>query len=318
MESICNSFLNIGYRVWNVIVGELAWGLFKNNPREALPDAGGVPFYTGVIEKVLDTMMSIMVPLLLLFFFLKILKELITTPWEQFYKKILYSFLHFLLISWLCLNIKTVNNTFIDCTQLVADQLLSSFSNRTVSENVNPNPRHGELDVADEEYTIPGIDIQMKFESSGDPQLKKACEELDKENFLVRAIGYVMIMLACMGAALAWGSSAIIILKAAYTRLLKPLIMLPLSGIAIAMSAGSENMGRTTYAFYKQIAIFILAGPFMGLCIAAAKYLNFTIPADSGASALTCVLLMVATIIIRPMIIAGLVKEASNTIQQFS
>ena len=324
METICNSLLKLGYTVWNAIVGELAWGLFKQNPKAAFTNEYEISFYMDVVRKVFNAMKDIMVPLLLLFFVIKTFKELITTPWEQFYKKIIYSVLHFFVISFICFNLWTINGVFIDCTQAVANSMFKGLEGYHEDDVVHPKPKPkpgesgDEPDVADESIDIAGVDIQMSFEDNNDPTLSAACEELDECNFLERAIGYVLIMLACAGAALAWSSSAIMILKAAYTRLIQPLIMLPFAGIAVAMSAGTENMGRTTYAFYKQIAIFILAGPFMALCCAAAKFMTIAIDPASDASALTKALLMIATVIIRPMIIAGLVKGASQTIQQFS
>jgi hypothetical protein len=321
METFCNGLLNTGYKIWNMLVGSIAWGLFKQSPKDAFVNEYGVSFYTDVIQKVFKTITDIMVPLLMLFFIMKLFKELISTPWEQFYKKAIYSVLHFIVISFICFNLWTINGVFIDCTQSVANAMFKGLEGYVIEgDHYNTKPINEDDPHVYEapDIIVSGADIQMVFEDNEDPVLGAAIEQLDGEDWIVRAIGWVVIMLGCAGAALAWGSSAIMILKAAYTRLLKPLIMLPFSGLAVAMSAGTENMARTTYAFYKQIAIFILAGPFMGICMAIAKFLTIDIPADSETKPITAVLLIIATMIIRPMIIAGLVKEASNTIQQFT
>ena len=113
-------------------------------------------------------------------------------------------------------------------------------------------------------------------------------------------------------------ASCISIISAGFQRILKPLVILPFAGIAIAMGAGGHEISRSLVQYLKTFFGFCISGALMVICVKTGVTLctslvNFDL---SGASNIyKCVLITVQSAI-TPIVIAGLVKGTDSMVQR--
>ena len=124
--------------------------------------------------------------------------------------------------------------------------------------------------------------------------------------FLIGGIILLFIMVA----------SCLSIISSAFQRILKPLMILPFAGIAIALGAGGNDISRSLLTYIKTFFGFCISGAVMVLAIKCGVSLctnlvNFNLAGTSNIY--KCILITVQSAI-TPIVISGLVKGSDSII----
>ena len=126
--------------------------------------------------------------------------------------------------------------------------------------------------------------------------------------FMIAGIVLVFIMVA----------SCISIISSGFQRILKPLIILPFAGIAIAMGAGGHDISRSLLQYIKTFFGFCISGALMVICVKTGVTLcttlvNFNL---AGSSDIYKVILITVQSAITPIVTSGLVKGTDSIVQR--
>ena len=118
--------------------------------------------------------------------------------------------------------------------------------------------------------------------------------------FLIGGIVLLFIMVA----------SCLSIISSAFQRILKPLMILPFAGIAIALGAGGHDISRSLLTYIKTFFGFCISGALMVVAVKTGVSLctnlvNFNL---AGASNVYKCILITVQMAITPIVISGLVK----------
>ena len=118
--------------------------------------------------------------------------------------------------------------------------------------------------------------------------------------FLIGGIVLLFIMVA----------SCLSIISSAFQRILKPLMILPFAGIAIALGAGGHDISRSLVTYIKTFFGFCISGALMVVAVKTGVSLctnlvNFDL--TSASNVYKCILITVQ-MAITPIVISGLVK----------
>ena len=118
--------------------------------------------------------------------------------------------------------------------------------------------------------------------------------------FLIGGIVLLFIMVA----------SCLSIISSAFQRILKPLMILPFAGIAIALGAGGHDISRSLLTYIKTFFGFCISGALMEVAVKTrvslcTNLVNFDL--TSASNVYKCILITVQ-MAITPIVISGLVK----------
>ena len=124
--------------------------------------------------------------------------------------------------------------------------------------------------------------------------------------FLIGGVVLLFIMVA----------SCLSIISSAFQRILKPLMVLPFAGIAIALGAGGHDISRSLLTYIKTFFGFCISGAMMVVAVKCGVSLctnlvNFDL---SGASNIYKCILITVQMSITPIVISGLVKGSDSII----
>ena len=124
--------------------------------------------------------------------------------------------------------------------------------------------------------------------------------------FLIGGVVLLFIMVA----------SCLSIISSAFQRILKPLMVLPFAGIAIALGAGGHEISRSLVTYIKTFFGFCISGAMMVVAIKCGVSLctnlvNFDL---TGASNIYKCILITVQMAITPIVISGLVKGSDSII----
>ena len=124
--------------------------------------------------------------------------------------------------------------------------------------------------------------------------------------FLIGGIVLLFIMVA----------SCLSIVSSAFQRILKPLMILPFAGIAIALGAGGHDISRSLVSYIKTFFGFCISGAMMVIAIKCGVSLctNFVSFDLSSSSDIAKCILITVQMSITPIVIAGLVKGSDAMI----
>ena len=122
--------------------------------------------------------------------------------------------------------------------------------------------------------------------------------------FLIGGIVLLFIMAA----------SCLSIISSAFQRILKPLMILPFAGIAIALGAGGHDISRSLLTYIKTFFGFCLSGALMVIAVKCGitlctNLVNFEL---GGASDLYKCILITVQMAVTPIVISGLVKGCDS------
>ena len=124
--------------------------------------------------------------------------------------------------------------------------------------------------------------------------------------FLIGGVVLLFIMVA----------SCLSIISSAFQRILKPLMVLPFAGIAIALGAGGHDISRSLVSYIKAFFGFCISGAMMVVAVKCGVSLctnlvNFDL---TGASDIYKCILITVQMSITPIVISGLVKGSDSII----
>lgn len=287
MEGIVKALYNCAFTVWNALM-EIAMTLFTTSPKLA---AGGTPYST--VHTFYNAIADATVPIATVFFIIAIYKSVVSAPPGQQAQRFLHDALRYCIILYIAANMWSIMGYIIDFTDGITGKL-SAVSGYTLSVS-------GDMETIIEDcLKLPS------FELSGE-WLEKfwstiGCSLL----FLIGGIVLLFIMVA----------SCLSIISSGFQRILKPLMILPFAGIAIALGAGGHDISRSLVTYIKTFFGFCISGALMVVAVKTGVSLctnlvNFDL---SGASNIYKCILITVQMAITPIVISGLVKGSDAII----
>lgn len=287
MTDIVKALYNCAFTIWNTLI-ELAMTLFTTSPKAA---GGGSPYQ--VVHSLYSAISDATVPIATVFFIIAIYKSVISAPPGQQAMRFLQDALRYCIILYIAANMWNIMGYIIDFSDGITAKITAT-SGYTLSVS-------GDMESI--------IDSCLKF-----PEFELSGEWVEKFwttigcslLFLIGGIVLLFIMVA----------SCLSIVSSAFQRILKPLMILPFAGIAIALGAGGHDISRSLVSYIKTFFGFCISGAMMVIAIKCGVTLctNF-VSFDLGSSSdiAKCILITVQ-MSITPIVIAGLVKGSDAMI----
>ena len=283
MADIVKALYNCAFTVWNALM-KIAMTLFTTSPKLA---GGGTPYST--IHTFYNAIADATVPIATVFFIIAIYKSVVSAPPGQQAQRFLHDALRYCIILYIAANMWSIMGYIIDFTDGIIGKI-SATSGYTLSVS-------GDMEnIIDTCLKLPS------FELSGE-WLEKfwstiGCSLL----FLIGGIVLLFIMVA----------SCLSIISSAFQRILKPLMILPFAGIAIALGAGGHDISRSLLTYIKTFFGFCISGALMVVAVKTGVSLctnlvNFDL--TSASNVYKCILITVQ-MAITPIVISGLVKSS--------
>lgn len=281
MADIVKALYNCAFTVWNALM-KIAMTLFTTSPKLA---GGGAPYST--VHTFYNAIADATVPIATVFFIIAIYKSVVSAPPGQQAQRFLHDALRYCIILYIAANMWSIMGYIIDFTDGITGKI-SATSGYTLSVS-------GDMEsIIDTCLKLPS------FELSGE-WLEKfwstiGCSLL----FLIGGIVLLFIMVA----------SCLSIISSAFQRILKPLMILPFAGIAIALGAGGHDISRSLLTYIKTFFGFCISGALMVVAVKTGVSLctnlvNFDL--TSASNVYKCILITVQ-MAITPIVISGLVK----------
>ena len=287
MADVVKSLYNCSFTIWNTLI-EIAMTLFTTSPKTA---GGGTPYAT--VHTIFNSISDATIPIATVFFIIAIYKTVISSPPEQQAQRFLMDGVRYCIILFIaskCWQIMGYVMTFADGIT----SKIGSVSGYTLAVD-------GDLEsIIDEVTTFPD------FSLSGDWFV--GCMGTLGCCFLLLIGGVVLVFIMV--------ASCISIISSAFQRILKPLIILPFSGIAVALGAGGHEISRSLLQYVKTFFGFCISGALMIICVKTGVSLCTNLVSfdlSSASNVYKCVLITVQAGI-TPIVIAGLVKGVDGMV----
>lgn len=280
------SIYNAGYGIWNYLIN-IAMTLFTTSPTAA---NGSV---YGTTKTLYNAISSIATPIAVVFFLIAILKDVMGTPVEQQARRFLQDALKFTVMIGIVLNLWDIMGYIMQ----IADGITDSFASNTHATY--------ELSVSDDlKAVLAELDADVDFFSA------------EKWEQIKATIIMMIASMATFGIVIASGIS---IISCAFQRIIKPLVILPFSSIAVAMGTGSGDASRVMVNYLKTFFGFCLSGAFMVICIKLGVSLSdgglIAFDLDSLSTTEKALYISVQNAIV-PLVISGLVKGTDSIISK--
>ena len=289
MENVVKALYQCSFAVWNALM-QIAMTLFTTSPTTA---GGGGPYRT--VHTIFNSISDATIPIATVFFIIALYKTVVTAPPEQQAQRFLMDTLKYCMILFVAANLWSILGYVMQFADGITARI-SSATGYTLSMN-------GDLeDIIEDCLELPA------FELTGDwfEELWSVvgCSLI----FMLSGVVLLFIMVA----------SCISILSSAFQRILKPLIMLPFAGIAVAMGAGGHDISRSMFQYFKTFLGFCLSGAVMVICVKCGislctNLVNFSLA--GGSDIYKCIMITVQSAI-TPIVISGLVKSSDSIISR--
>ena len=287
METVVKALYNASFTIWNTLMG-LAMTLFSTSPTSA---AGGSPY--GTVHSLYNSISAATIPIATCFFVIAIYKSVVTSPPEQQAQRFLMDAVRYCIILFVAAHLWEILGYIIEFSDGITSSL-GTASGYTLSMGGDlERIIHDSLELP--EFELSGEWIGKLFEALG-------CAAL----LLIGGVILVLVMVA----------SCLSIISSAFQRILKPLIIMPFAGIAVAMGAGGHEIGRSMLQFLKTFFGFCISGAMMVVIIKTGCTLctNIVSAGLSGSSDIENCIMMTVQASITPIVIAGLVKGTDSVI----
>lgn len=289
MIDVVKALYNCSFTIWNTLM-KIAMTLFTTSPKTA---AGGTPYST--VHTLFTAISDATVPIATVFFLIALYKTVVSAPPEQQAQRFLMDALRYCIILFVAANMWKIMGYVMDFADgITAKMGTTSGYKLTMNSDLES--------IIDSTLKLPDFELSGEWFSGVWTTI--GCSLL----FLIAGLVMVFIMVA----------SCISIISAGFQRILKPLVILPFAGIAIAMGAGGHEISRSLVQYLKTFFGFCISGALMVICVKTGVTLctslvNFDL---SGASNIyKCVLITVQSAI-TPIVIAGLVKGTDSMVQR--
>ena len=289
MEGVIKSLYDCSFTIWNALI-KIAMTLFTTSPKTA---GGGTPFAT--VHTMFNSISDATVPIATVFFIIAIYKTVVSSPPEQQAQRFLMDALRYCIILYIAANMWSIMGYIIDFSDGITSKMgTTSGYTLTVSGDIET--------IIDDTCGFPDFELSGEWLSSFWNAV--GCSLL----FMVGGLALIFIMVA----------SCISIISSGFQRILKPLIILPFAGIAIAMGAGGHEISRSLVSYLKTFFGFCISGALMVICIKAGVTLCTTLvnfDLDGMSDIYKCVLITVQSAV-TPIVISGLVKSTDSIVQR--
>ena len=289
MAELIKNLYNVSFYIWNNLI-EVAMTLFQTSPKSA----GGGSSY-GTISGIYNAIASATIPLATVFFIIALYKTLIQTPPEQQAQKFLLDAVKYCIILFIAANLWQIMGWIIDFSDGITSAVGASGSYKL---EVNSSlAKYIDESLKFPDFSLTGECIMTYLEKVG-------CFLI----FTISGTTMIFVMVA----------SCISIISSAYQRILKPLIILPFSSIAIALGAGSHEGSRSLWQYAKTFLGYCISGALMIICIKVGYTLcttlvNFNLEGQSDIA--KCILITVQSAV-TPIVISGLIKGCDHMVHQ--
>lgn len=238
MADIVKALYRCSFTIWNSLIG-IAMTLFTTSPKTA---GGGTPYAT--VHTFYNAIADATVPIATVFFIIAIYKSVISAPPGQQAQRFLQDALRYCMILYISANMWSIMGYLIDFTDGITGQI-SMTGGYTLSIT-------GDLEsIMDECLKLP--DFAISGEWFGKFWSTVGCSLL----FLLGGIILLFIMVA----------SSLSIISSGFQRILKPLMILPFAGIAIALGAGGHDISRSLLTYIKTFFGFCISGALMVVAV---------------------------------------------------
>ena len=289
MIDVIKALYNCSFTIWNTLM-QIAMTLFTTSPKSA---GGGTPYST--VHTMFNAISDATVPIATVFFIIAIYKSVISAPPEQQAQRFLMDALRYCIILFVAANMWNIMGYIIDFSDGITSKM-GTTSGYTLSVNSSLES------IINSTCALPSFELTGEWFSKLWSVI--GCSLL----FMIAGIVLVFIMVA----------SCISIISSGFQRILKPLIILPFAGIAIAMGAGGHDISRSLLQYIKTFFGFCISGALMVICVKTGVTLcttlvNFNL---AGASDIYKVILITVQSAITPIVISGLVKGTDSIVQR--
>ncbi len=287
MTEVVKALYNCAFTIWNTLI-EVAMTLFTTSPKVA---AGGTPYST--VHTFYNAISDATVPIATVFFIIAIYKSVVSAPPGQQAQRFLQDALKYCIILYIAANMWNVMGYIMDFADGITGKIsATSGYTLTVSSDMES--------IIEDCLELP--DFELSGEWVGEFFSTIGCSLL----FLIGGIILVFIMVA----------SCLSIISSAFQRILKPLMVLPFAGIAIALGAGGHDISRSLVTYIKTFFGFCISGAMMVIAIKTGVSLCTTLVGFdlSSASNIYKCILMTVQMSITPIVISGLVKGSDAMI----
>ena len=289
MIDVIKALYNCSFTIWNTLM-QIAMTLFTTSPKSA---GGGTPYST--VHTMFNAISDATVPIATVFFIIAIYKSVISAPPEQQAQRFLMDALRYCIILFVAANMWNIMGYIIDFSDGITSKM-GTTSGYTLSVNSSLES------IINSTCALPSFELTGEWFSKLWSVI--GCSLL----FMIAGIVLVFIMVA----------SCISIISSGFQRILKPLIILPFAGIAIAMGADGHDISRSLLQYIKTFFGFCISGALMVICVKTGVTLcttlvNFNL---AGSSDIYKVILITVQSAITPIVISGLVKGTDSIVQR--
>ncbi len=248
MVTVVKALYNIAFKVWNTLIG-VAMTLFVTSPKTA----GGGAGYT-VVHNLYNAICDATAPIACVFFLIAIYKTVVSAPPEQQAQRFLMDALRYVIILYIGMNAWNVMGYVVD----FADGITSKIG-ATGSYTLTLNSSL--LKMIEESMKLPDFELSGEwfskvFDCIGYSML-----------FLISGVALILIMIAC----------SLSIISSAFQRIIKPLLILPFAGIAVALGAGGHEISRSLVQYVKTLFGFCVSGAMMVIAVKVGVTLTTTL-----------------------------------------
>ena len=287
MDGIVKALYNCAFSIWNTLI-EIAMTLFRTSPKTA---AYGTSYAT--VHALYNAISDATVPIATVFFIIAIYKSVVSAPPGQQALRFMQDALRYVMILFIAANMWSIMGYIIDFSDGITTQITATSGYTLTMSGDIERIIESCLELPD--FELSGEWLEEFWEVIG-------CSLL----FLIGGLVLLFIMVA----------SCLSIISTAFQRILKPLMILPFAGIAIALGAGDNDISRSLLTYIKTFFGFCISGAVMVIAIKCGVSLctNLVSFDLAGASNVyKCILIMVQAAI-TPIVISGLVKGSDSIV----
>ncbi len=289
MEASVKALYEVSFSIWNALM-KMAIDLFTTSPKTA---GAGNPY--AAAHSLYSSISAATIPIAACFFIIAIYRSVITTPSDQQLQRFLMDALRYCIILFVASHLWEILGYVID----FADGITRSMGSAVISEQ----HLSGDLEnIIHESLQLPEFELSAEW-------IARLFEVIGTSTvLLVGGITLVLTMVA----------SGLSIISSAFQRILKPLIIMPFAGIALAMGAGGAEIDRSMWSYFKTFLGFCISGAMMVVVIKSGCFLttNLASTAIVGTTDIGDCIIMTLQAAITPIVTAGLVRGTDSAISR--
>ncbi|MCR5337544.1 MAG: hypothetical protein K6E75_03205 [Lachnospiraceae bacterium] len=289
MEAAVMALYETSFIIWNALM-KIAIDLFTTSPKTA---AGGSPYQAAY--SLYSSIAAATIPIAACFFIIAIYRSVITTSPDQQLQRFLLDALRYCIILFVAAHLWEILGYVIDFSDGITKSMGSVTNTQQHLSGDLENIIHNSLQLP--AFELSAEWIARLFEIIGSSTV-----------LLVGGLTLVLTMVA----------SGLSIISTAFQRILKPLIIMPFAGIAVAMGAGGAEIGRSMLSYFKTFLEFCISGAMMVVIIKCGGYLttNLASMALVGDTDIGNCIIMTLQAAITPIVTAGLVRGTDSIISR--